>query len=419
MSLPGSFQVTSLSKTFSTFRSDGHRLMSCLFPSIQPLKQVTVLQGINFSIAPGEALGIIGHNGAGKSTLLKIITGTLAPTTGTVRLDGRVFAILELGMGFNHELTARENVMHVSGLMGISEEEILREMPAVEAFAEIGSYFDQPMRQYSSGMHMRVAFALATAIRPDILIVDEALSVGDTYFQHKSFERIREFRTQGTTLLFVSHDTAAILALCDRAVLINQGKLLMDGVPSDVMDYYNALIAEKESATLVQHVNDEGRAVTRSGTGEAEIQSLELLENQEPIEVVEVGASVVLRARIHCHHTIPCLVMGYMIKDRLGQPVFGINTQLTGQEQHDVAAGQTLTFEFAFPANLGPGSYSVSTSLASSETHLANNYEWRDLALVFTVINTTRAHFAGCAWIEPKITIERTYEIQRESENSV
>jgi lipopolysaccharide transport system ATP-binding protein len=407
VSLPGSFEVANLSKTFSTYRSDSHRLMSCLFPRIKPLKQVNVLDGISFAIAPGEALGIVGHNGAGKSTLLKIITGTLAPSTGFVRLEGRVSAILELGMGFNHELTARENVMHVSGLMGISEEEIAQVMPALEAFAEIGSYFDQPMRQYSSGMHMRVAFALATAIRPDILIVDEALSVGDTYFQHKSFERIREFRAKGTTLLFVSHDKSAILALCDRAVLLNQGKLLMDGAPSAVMDYYNALIAEKESATLVQHVNEQGESVTRSGTGEAEMQTLELLKAGQPVEIAEVGSAVVLRAQVHCHQAIPRLVMGYMIKDRLGQAIFGINTQLTDQVQQDVPAGGSLTFEFAFPLNLGPGSYSVSTSLSSTENHLTDNYEWRDLALVFTVVNTTQNHFAGCAWIEPEITIEK------------
>lgn len=403
----GSFHVANLSKTFSTFRSDSHRLMSCLFPGIKPIKKVDVLQDISFTIAPGEALGIVGHNGAGKSTLLKIITGTLAPSTGIVRLEGRIFAILELGMGFNHELTARENVMHVSGLMGISQAEILQVLPELEAFAEIGSYFDQPMRQYSSGMHMRVAFALATAIRPDILIVDEALSVGDAYFQHKSFERIRKFRAQGTTLLFVSHDKAAILALCDRAILLNQGKLLMDGQPSAVMDYYNALVAEKESATLVQHVNEKGQAVTRSGTGEAEMLMLQLLHEQKSVEIVEVGLTVILRATVRCHQPIPCLIMGYMIKDRLGQPIFGINTHLTEQSMTDLRAGETLTFDFAFPANLGPGSYSVSTSLSSTENHLTDNYEWRDLAMVFTVVNTTQAHFAGCAWIEPKITITK------------
>lgn len=407
MSQPGSFQVANLSKSFATYRSDSHRLMSCLFSSIKPVKNVEVLQDISFSIAPGEALGIVGHNGAGKSTLLKIITGTLAPTTGAVRLEGRVYAILELGMGFNHELTARENVLHVSGLMGISQDEILGVMPAIEAFAEIGSYFDQPMRQYSSGMHMRVAFALATAIRPDILIVDEALSVGDTYFQHKSFERIRQFRAQGTTLLFVSHDKSAILSLCDRCVLLNQGKLLMDGEPSAVMDYYNSLIAEKESATLVQHINEQGKAVTRSGTGCAETLEISILHHQKPVEIVEVGADVVLKATVQCHQDIENLVMGYMIKDRLGQAIFGINTHLTQQVQTGLKAGDCLRFEFAFPANLGPGSYSVSTSLSSTENHLTNNYEWRDLALVFTVVNTSKTHFAGCAWIEPIITIAK------------
>ncbi|MBK3866174.1 ATP-binding cassette domain-containing protein [Pseudomonas stutzeri] len=365
------------------------------------------MDDLNFTVAPGEALGIVGHNGAGKSTLLKIITGTLAPSSGSVVLNGRVFAILELGMGFNSDMTARENARHVAGLMGISAVEIEAVLPELEAFAEIGAYFDQPMRHYSSGMHMRVAFALATAIRPDILIVDEALSVGDAYFQHKSFERIRQFREQGTTLLFVSHDKSAVLALCDRCILLDQGRLLMDGPPSAVMDYYNALIAEKESETLVQHYNDKGQAVTRSGTGEATLELLELLVSGVSVETIEVGESVILRGIVQCHAPIPKLVMGYMIKDRLGQAVFGINTHLTGQVQEHLLEGERLRYDFAFPANLGPGSYSISISLSSTQTHLQNNYEWRDLALVFTVVNTRHHQFAGCAWIEPGITIRK------------
>ncbi|WP_031323302.1 ABC transporter ATP-binding protein [Stutzerimonas stutzeri] len=407
MSVPGSFHVAHLSKRFAKFRSDGHRLLHCLIPSIQPLSETVVLDDLNFTVAPGEALGIVGHNGAGKSTLLKIITGTLAPSSGSVVLNGRVFAILELGMGFNSDMTARENVRHVAGLMGISAVEIEAVLPELEAFAEIGAYFDQPMRHYSSGMHMRVAFALATAIRPDILIVDEALSVGDAYFQHKSFERIRQFREQGTTLLFVSHDKSAVLALCDRCILLDQGRLLMDGPPSAVMDYYNALIAEKESETLVQHYNDKGQAVTRSGTGEATLELLELLVSGVSVETIEVGESVILRGIVQCHAPIPKLVMGYMIKDRLGQAVFGINTHLTGQVQEHLLEGERLRYDFAFPANLGPGSYSISISLSSTQTHLQNNYEWRDLALVFTVVNTRHHQFAGCAWIEPGITIRK------------
>lgn len=408
MSSAGSFVVSGLSKCFASFRSDLHRLLSCLTPWVRPLNEVSVLDNISFSIAPGEALGIVGHNGAGKSTLLKIITGTLAPSAGSVYLHGRVFAILELGMGFNGDLTARDNVRHVAGLMGISRDEIERIMPELELFAEIGDYFDQPMRHYSSGMHMRVAFALATAIRPDILIVDEALSVGDAYFQHKSFERIRQFREQGTTLLFVSHDKSAILALCDRCILLEHGRLIMDGPPSAVMDYYNALIAEKESATLVQHYNEQGQAVTRSGTGEALLESLELLVGSEGVEIIEVGESVILRAHVHCCSDIPRLVMGYAIKDRLGQPVFGINTHLTGQPMENLLAGETVRYDIAFPVNLGPGSYSISISLSSTQDHLKNNYDWRDLALVFTVVNTRHHHFAGCAWIEPNITITKS-----------
>ena len=407
MSAPGSFHVSHLSKKFAKFRSDGHRLAHCLSRRVAPLSEVAVLNDLSFSIAPGEALGIVGHNGAGKSTLLKIITGTLAPTTGQVILNGRVFAILELGMGFNPDLTARENVRHVAGLMGISSAELEEVLPDLEAFAEIGPYFDQPMRHYSSGMHMRVAFALATAIRPDILIVDEALSVGDAYFQHKSFDRIRSFREQGTTLLFVSHDKSAILALCDRCILLDHGRLLMDGPPTAVMDYYNALVAEKESATLVQTVNTDGLTTTRSGTGEVTITDISLVCKGDTVDLIEVGEDVTLRLEASCHAPVARLVVGYMIKDRLGQAVFGTNTHHTKQPLVDLNEGDVVNFEFNFPANLGPGSYSISISLSSTENHLQNNYEWRDLALVFTVVNTRHHHFAGSAWIPPVIKISR------------
>lgn len=169
-----------------------------------------VQQGLNFEVRAGEAVGIIGMNGAGKSTLLKMIVGTTQPTTGSVEMTGRVAALLELGMGFHPDFTGRQNAIMAGQLLGMSVEEILTLMPDIEAFAEIGEYIDEPVRVYSSGMQVRLAFAVATARRPDVLIVDEALSVGDAYFQHKSFDRIREFRKRGTTLLIVSHDKQAI-----------------------------------------------------------------------------------------------------------------------------------------------------------------------------------------------------------------
>lgn len=209
-----------------------------------------VLRNVSFAIEPGEAVGLVGQNGAGKSTLLKLVTGTLQATEGSVHVNGRIAAILELGMGFNTELSGRQNVYHAAGLMGFSTAQVDQAISEIEAFAEIGPYFDYPVRTYSSGMQVRVAFAVATAFRPEILIVDEALSVGDVYFQHKCFERIRQFRQQGTTLLIVSHDRDSILALCDRAILLDKGRVLRDGGPEEVMDYYNALIADRKVRPL-------------------------------------------------------------------------------------------------------------------------------------------------------------------------
>lgn len=408
----GAIQAQNLSKTFYRYKNDAQRFWSCLWPKIQPEQTHQVLKNLSFYIEPGQALGIVGHNGAGKSTLLKILTGTLRPTTGTVQSAGRVAAILELGMGFNTDLSARDNVRHVGGLLGIDHDHIEQLMPDIISFAEIGPYFDQPMRLYSSGMHVRVAFALATAVRPDILIVDEALSVGDAYFQHKSFERIRQFREQGTTLLFVSHDPASVLALCDRCILLSQGQLLMDGEPTVVMDYYNALIAEKdqsiESEKSITQENTAHGVITRSGTGEIRLDEIELLVNNQPAEIVHVGQAATLRVRATCIRDVKQLVFGYMIKDRLGQPVFGTNTYYLKQIQKNVKAGEILLFEFDFPIHFGENNYSVTTSFSSAQDHLSDNYEWRDRALVFQVINAVQPNFVGAAWVPPsQVRIQR------------
>jgi len=362
---------------------------------------------VSFEIHPGEAIGIIGQNGAGKSTLLKIITGTLQPTEGQVQVNGRIAAILELGMGFNPELTGRQNVFHAAGLMGYTAEQIQQVMPDIKAFAEIGEYFDEPVRTYSSGMQMRVAFAVATAFRPDILIVDEALSVGDAYFQHKSFNRIREFQELGTTLLIVSHDRGAIQSLCNRAVLLENGTVIKDGNPEEVFDFYNAIIAEKENSTVKVTQLDNGKTQTSSGTGEARVDDISLYNSKgEVAEVVGVGELVELCVKVKVYQTVETLVLGYGIKDRLGQVMYGTNTWHTEQVINHPQSGDEYLFRIAFPANLGIGSYSVQTALVDRDTHLTANYEWRDLALVFNVININKTQFAGCLWNEPKISIE-------------
>lgn len=403
----GTISVSNLGKAYKQYPTRWSRLLEWLTPGHRPRHSLKwVLKDINFHVEPGEAVGIIGINGAGKSTLLKMITGTTQPTTGEVQMQGRVAALLELGMGFHSDFTGRQNAFMAGQLLGYSVDEIASLMPEIEAFAEIGDYLDQPVRVYSSGMQVRLAFSVATAIRPDILIVDEALSVGDAYFQHKSFERIREFRKQGTTLLIVSHDKGAIQSICDRAILLNAGRLAMAGEPEAVMDYYNALLADHQNQAVKQESTVDGKVKTISGTGEAVVDDIALLDAEgQRIEIVDVGQSVTLQIRVRTHAPIERLVLGYGIKDRLGQVIYGTNTDLKKQVLNDVPADSRICFDIAFPANLGPGTYSVQTALVSTDTHLVNNYEWRDLALLFNVVNINKPHFAGVAWLDPNIAI--------------
>jgi len=280
-------------------------------------------------------------------------------------------------------------------------------MPEIEAFCEIGDYIDQPVRVYSSGMQMRLAFGVATARRPDVLIVDEALSVGDAYFQHKSFERIRQFQRDGSSLLLVSHDKQAVLSLCDTAILLHGGGIAMQGEPEAVMDYYNAMLASHQNQRVEQLGTDQGVPRTISGTGEAQVKSICLRDEAGlAVEVVDVGQKLHLDVHVLVHSALERMVFGYGIKDRLGRVIYGTNTSLKGQVLRDVPAGAAFRFDIAFEANLGPGSYSIQTAVVSTETHLVNNYEWRDRALVFSVVNLSREHFDGCAWMNPNIDIK-------------
>ena len=401
----GTITVTNVGKAYKQYPTRWSRLVEWIDPRGKPHHTLHwVLQDVNFSVRSGEAIGIIGINGAGKSTLLKMIVGTTQPTVGNVTLTGRVAALLELGMGFHPDFTGRQNVMMAGQLLGYSVEEILALMPEIEAFAEIGEYIDQPVRVYSSGMQVRLAFSVATARRPDVLIVDEALSVGDAYFQHKSFDRIREFRKQGTTLLIVAHDKAAIQAICDRAILLNAGRLEMEGPPEAVMDYYNAMLADRKNQEVKQELLDDGTVQTVSGTGEAVIEEVELQdESGRPVEVVGVGQPVALYVKVKCEQAIPELVVGYMIKDRLGQTIFGTNTHHLKQVLVDLAAGQSVELYFDFTANLGVGSYSVAVALHTGQVHVVNNYQWRDRALVFNVVNMRVEDFVGVAWLRTTV----------------
>jgi lipopolysaccharide transport system ATP-binding protein len=402
----GGIRVTDLGKAYKQYPSRWARLAEWVSPFRKTRHTLKwVLQDLNFTVNPGDALGVIGINGAGKSTLLKMITGTTQPTTGSVDITGRAAALLELGMGFHPEFTGRQNVLMAGQLLGLTFENITCLMPHIEDFAEIGEYIDQPVRIYSSGMQMRLAFSVATALRPDILIVDEALSVGDSYFQHKSFARIREFREQGTTLLMVSHDKAAIQSICNRAILLDAGRLVMEGDPEAVLDYYNAITNDGQKRAITQTVRKDGRVETTSGTGEVKLIEVALLdEKKAPIDIVAIGQQVTLSVKAICNVPLEGLVVGYMIRDRTGQPVFGTNTAQLEIPIRSLSVNEEIRLSFAFQANLGPGSYSVTIAFHAGRSHFVENYEWRDNVLIFSAVNIDKPEFIGVAWIPPVVS---------------
>lgn len=407
--MSGSILVSGLGKAYRKYHSKWRRLLELLmFGKIKQHKLSWVLRGISFSVAPGEAVGIIGMNGAGKSTLLKLISGVSSLTEGKIEMKGRVVALLELGLGFHPDLTGKENVIIYGQLLGLSQRQIEQLLPSIEEFAEIGNFIDLPVRIYSSGMQVRLAFSVVTAVRPDILIIDEALSVGDVYFQHKSFELIRSYRKLGTTLLLVSHDKQAIMSICDRAILLGDGQLIMEGKPESVLDFYNASLAKQQNQNLTQTIVQGGNLQTVSGTGEATVTAISILNSDyQFLKSVSVGQDVILQVDVDVKEDIQRLVFGYSIKDRLGQVIFGTNTDFSEQALFDVKANTRLQFQTSFVVNLGPGSYSIQTALVSTDTHLVNNYDWRDMALIFDVVNTSSQRFAGTTWMNPSIKITK------------
>jgi len=397
-----------LGKFYKKYPKKIFRIVEKLCFVDKPLHSIDwVLRDVSFQVNEGEALGIVGLNGAGKSTLLKLVAGVISPSIGRYEVKGRVHALLELGMGFHQDFTGRQNIKMAGQLIGFSAKEISSCMDSIIEFSELENSIDDPVRTYSSGMQMRLAFSLATAVRPDVLIVDEALSVGDSYFQHKSFQKIRDFKNLGSTLLIVSHDKSAILSICDRVILIEDGKIRLDGKPEFVMDHYNASLTQNDEQELIELPMSDGRIGVVSGTGEVTTLDLGLFSAAGiRIETVDVGQTVYLQVKVLVEEPIDALVFGFSIKDRLGQTVFGTNTALTNQMVKNLKVGEVVSFKASFDANFGVGSHSVQTAFVSSETHLENNYEWKDLALIFEVVNITKNRFVGSSWVPVTFEIE-------------
>jgi len=366
-----------------------------------------ILKNINIRIEPGEAIGIIGINGAGKSTLLKLITQITTPTSGEIFIDGRVTSLLELGIGLQLDSSGRENILLLSQLLGFLHSDIENILETVIEFSELGDHIDNPVKFYSTGMQMRLAFSIVTAIRPDILIIDEALSVGDAYFQQKSLERIKNFKELGTTIVFVSHDVQAILTICNKVLLLDNGEIIKQGNPESVIDYYNALNSVKNSTYISQVLNEDGKYTTNYGTKEVSISECYLTtkENKKS-NIFEVNEILKINFLININSKINKLLFGFIIKDRVGCPVFGTNSEHLGMKFDASKFHTKIKFSFQFPANLGEGIYSISLGLSNSDLQKDFNYDWIDRIHTFEIINTKKNKFMGVAWLEVKCQVD-------------
>jgi len=409
-------RVERVSKQYRIYERPGDRLKESLTRGrLRRHKEFWALRDIDFQIEAGTTVGIVGPNGCGKSTLLQIISGTLAPTHGDVWHEGRIAALLELGAGFDLEFTGVENVYMNASLLGLSRRETDALFPGIERFAEIGQFLYQPVKSYSSGMYVRLAFAIAASVDPDILIIDEALAVGDAVFQHRCLRRIKELHERGTTVLFVSHDAAAVRALCSRALLLKAGRLLADGKPAEVLNQYQKIIMERERAFEADTATpakpefpaeEFSRPLNysyRHGDGSAEIYGATLNDDANlELHAVESGASVNLRVVARFLRDVEDPVIGFLIRNRHGIHVYGTNTKEQQLEFGDVSSGEIVDVTFSFACWLGSDEYSISLAVHSRD---GEAYDWLDAALFFKVTNVMLTE--GIANLNASVTASR------------
>lgn len=407
-------RVERVSKQYRIYERPGDRLKESLTRGLlRRHKEFWALRDVDFEIASGTTVGIVGPNGCGKSTLLQIISGTLAPTHGDVWHAGRIAALLELGAGFDPEFTGVENVYMNASLLGLTRRETAALFPAIERFAEIGPFLYQPVKTYSSGMYVRLAFAIAASVEPDILIIDEALAVGDAVFQHRCLRRINELHERGATVLFVSHDAAAVRALCSRAILLKAGSVIADGKPADVLNLYQKIIMEREQAYDAESGalraepprTDETLAplsfAYRHGDRSAEIIGAELTDaNHSRVEIVESGEPLTLRIVVRFHHDVDDPVIGFLIRNSHGIYAYGTNTKEQQIEFGSVRSGEVIEASFAFDCWLGIDQYTISLAVHSRE---GQAYDWLDAALFVRVTSTTLTE--GVANLNATVTV--------------
>ncbi len=391
MQAPVAIAVRHLSKKYPLYRRPLDRLKELVTRGRRIYHQeFHALHDVSFEIPRGRTIGVIGRNGSGKSTLLQILAGTLQPSEGSVSVNGRVSALLELGAGFNPEFTGRENVMINGAIMGFSRAEMEERFPRICQFAEIGDFIDQPVKTYSSGMYVRLAFATAINVDPDILLVDEALAVGDAVFQYRCMRRIKELKDQGVTIFFVSHDLSAVKSLCDYALLIDRGVLVGEGEPYAIINQYQAIVMAAEEG-LQDAAKEEGavKGSYRHGNGDAEIVGVRLLGVEgDAIEVVASGDVVVVQVRVKFQRPLENPVVGMMLRNRLGVDLYGTNTELQDLSIGPVHAGSEIDVRFRLNAWLGTGDYAVTLAVHTAE---GVSCDWVDDAIFLKVLGSRKA----------------------------
>jgi lipopolysaccharide transport system ATP-binding protein len=403
VSQPPAIVLNNISKCFKRYGKPIDRLKEALQPGKSRADEFWALRNVTLEIERGETYGIIGQNGSGKSTLLQIIAGTLTPTSGTRQVNGRISALLELGSGFNPEFTGRQNVFLNGQILGLSQMEIAHKFDDIAAFANIGQFIDQPVKSYSSGMMVRLAFAVAINVEPEILIVDEALSVGDVRFQARCMKRIRQLKDSGVTILFVSHDASSVKMLCNQALLLNHGEQVMQGKPNKVVDRYVAMLSAEDPDSIAEELKAIANRQSDSppptasseplkdlvahqhGNQQVKIEQVQLLNDRHQVtDRFNYGEAFKIQIRLVGAVETEDLVVGISIRNLLGVVVYGTNTQfLTGELLH-VKPNEGLEVSIDFLCRINRGSYTVTLGLHSED---GLSYDWVDEMIVFEVHN--------------------------------
>ena len=402
-------------------------------------KEFFALDKISFSVEKGSTVGIIGTNGSGKSTILKIITGVLNPTTGSVEVDGNISALLELGAGFNMDYTGIENIYMNGTMMGFSKEQMYAKLPEILEFADIGDFVHQPVKTYSSGMFVRLAFALAINVEPEILIVDEALSVGDVFFQAKCYRRMEEIRKTGTTILMVTHDMGSVIKYCDKVILLNKGEFLAEGPAGEMVDLYKKILAgrmddleadlakrlDSNFSDMMELNNDINKThakeyhglmkdkisinpnKTEYGDGRAEIYDLGLLDSKgELTNLLLKGEEFTIREKIRFNANIESPIFTFTIKDKKGTELSGTNTMFEGAPVKPVKPGDEAVVEFKQKMTLQGGEYLLSMSCTGFEngTHVVYHRLY-DVTFITVISNKNTV---GVYDMESKVNLTQT-----------